>query len=715
MTLTPGRRLGAYDVVSLLGSGGMGEVYRAHDSRLKRDVALKVLHLDNEDARFRFEREARALAALNHPNIVTIHSVEEVDGIPFLTMELVEGEPLSARITPGGIPLGAVLELAVPIAEALSAAHRKGIIHRDLKPGNIMTTADGHVKILDFGLAKALSLSADTVTVDQTMAGITLGTIAYMSPEQARGEMLDPRSDLFSFGVVLFELASGRRPFSGETNLSVLASILDRPAPALGGAHAGLDPIIARALSKKPASRYQRAEELLSDLRALRSGTRLAAATARPSGPSIAVLPFANMSAEPDQEYFCDGMAEELISALARIKGLSVAARTSSFLFKQRTVDIREIGERLMVQTVLEGSVRKIGNRLRVSAQLINVHDGYQIWAERYNSNIDDVFAIQDEIAHAITESLKIALARPSDEPIVRQSTANLDAYHAYLRGRFFVNRLTGQFEALFAARDAFQEAVTLDPDYAAAYAGLSEAYCSLAYLTFLPTREASEAALAAAQRAVELDPGLAEAHTAVGWTKTLFAIDMATAEQDFVRAIELAPSFAPAHGYYVILLASLGRFDEALARAERTRQLDPVWLRGPFNICITLICARQFEKAERQVREIMALDANLEGTYWFLSSALAGQGRLAEAIAALENRCAAGLPCAPVRGTSGPVVCACRTSRRRRAASSKSWSPAGDVPRSGSRSCMPVWAIWSVRLASSIGRSTSTTIRCAS
>jgi TolB-like protein/tRNA A-37 threonylcarbamoyl transferase component Bud32 len=638
MALTPGRRLGAYDVVSLLGSGGMGEVYRAHDSRLKRDVALKVLQLDNEDARFRFEREARALAALNHPNIVTIHSVEEVDGIPFLTMELVEGEPLSARITPAGLPLDEVLELAVPIGEALSAAHRKGIIHRDLKPGNIMTTSEGHVKILDFGLAKALSLSADAATVDQTMAGITLGTIAYMSPEQARGETLDPRSDLFSFGVVLFELASGRRPFSGETNLSVLASILDRPAPAIGGAHAGLDPILARALAKKPSSRYQRAEELLSDLRALRSGTRLAAATARPSGPSIAVLPFANMSAEPEQEYFCDGMAEELISALARIKGLSVAARTSSFLFKQRTVDIREIGERLMVQTVLEGSVRKMGNRLRVSAQLINAHDGYQIWAERYDSNVDDVFAIQDEIAHAITEALKIALVRPSDEPIVRQSTANLDAYQAYLRGRFFVNRLTGQFEALFAARDAFQEAVTLDPDYAAAYAGLSEAYCSLAYLTFLPTREASEAALAAAHRAVELDPGLAEAHTAVGWTKTLFAIDMATAEQDFVRAIELAPSFAPAHGYYVLLLASLGRFGEALTRAERTRQLDPVWLRGPFNICITLICARQFEKAERVVRDIMALDANLEGTYWFLSSALAGQGRLDEAIAALEK-----------------------------------------------------------------------------
>jgi TolB-like protein len=639
MTLTPGRTLGAYDVLSLLGSGGMGEVYRAHDSRLKRDIALKVLQLDSPDARVRFEREARAVAALNHPNIVTIHSVEEVDGIPFLTMELVEGEPLSAHISPGGMPLGTVLDLAIPIAEALCAAHRKGIIHRDLKPGNVMTTAEGQVKILDFGLAKALSASpSDVLTVDQTRAGITLGTIAYLSPEQARGEVVDQRSDLFSFGVVLFEMASGQRPFAGETDLAVLAAILDRQAPAIGGAHANLDPIIARALAKKLSLRYQRAEDLLADLRALRSGSRLSAATVQPSGPSIAVLPFANMSADPDQEYFCDGMAEELISALARIKGLSVAARTSAFLFKGQNVDVRQIGERLMVGTVLEGSVRKMGNRLRIAAQLINVHDGYQIWADRYDRNIDDVFAIQDEIAHAITESLKVALARPSDEPIVRKATANLEAYNLYLRGRFLVNRLTGQFEALFGARDAFQQAVALDPEYAAAYAGLSEAYSSLAYLTFIPTKDASEAAMAAAHRAVALDPGLAEAHTAVGWIKTLFAIDLATAEQDFVRAIELAPSFAPAHGYYVLLLASLGRFDEALARAERTRQLDPVWLRGPFNICITLICARRFAKAERQVREIMALDANLEGTYWFLSSALAGQGRLDEAIAALEK-----------------------------------------------------------------------------
>jgi TolB-like protein len=642
MALTLGRRLGAYDVRSLLGSGGMGEVYRAHDSRLKRDVALKVLQLDNPDARLRFEREALAIAALNHPNIVTIHSVEEVDGIPFLTMELVDGEPLTAHIPPGGIPLRRVLDLAIPIAGALVAAHRKGIIHRDLKPGNIMTTAEGTVKILDFGLAKALSASpSDMMTATQTQAGITLGTIAYMSPEQARGDVLDERSDIFSFGVVLFEMASGRRPFAGETDLAILAAILDRPAPAIGGAYADLDPIIARALAKKPAARYQRAEHLLADLRALASGSRLSAATLRPSGPSIAVLPFANMSADPDQEYFCDGMAEELISTLARIKGLSVAARTSAFLFKGQAVDVRQIGERLMVETVLEGSVRKSGNRLRIAAQLINVHDGYQIWAGRYDRNIDDVFAIQDEITHAITESLKIALARSSDGPIVKKATANLEAYHLYLRGRFLVNRLAGQVEALFGAKDAFQQAIALDPEYAPAYAGLSETYSSLAYLTLMPTMEASEAAMTAARRAVELDPELPEAHTAVGWTKTLFAIDLATAEQDFTRAIELGPSFAPAHGYYVLLLASLGRFDEALARAERTRQLDPVWLRGPFNICVTLLCARRFDQAERQVREIMVLDANLEGTYWFLSSALAGQGRLDEAIAAME----AGVP----------------------------------------------------------------------
>ncbi len=714
MPLTPGRTLGAYEVLSLLGTGGMGQVYRAHDPRLNRDIALKILQLDSQEARARFEREGRALAALNHPNIVTIHSVEEVDGIPFLTMELVDGQALAAQIPSEGMALVQVLDLAIPMAEALGAAHRKGIIHRDLKPGNIMTTADGHVKILDFGLAKTTSWSSEAVTVDQTAVGITLGTLSYMAPEQARGETLDERSDLFSLGVVLYEMASGRRPFKGETDLATLAAILERAAPPIGGAHAALDPILARALAKQPSARYQRADELLADLRALQSGARLAAATVRPSGPSIAVLPFANMSADPDQEYFCDGMAEELISALARIKGLSVAARTSAFLFKGSGVDVRQIGERLMVQTVLEGSVRKMGNRLRITAQLVSVHDGYQIWADRYDRTLDDVFAIQDEIAQAITDSLKVALARPSDEPLVRPATANLDAYQLYLRGRFLVSRLTGQFEAYFGARDAFQQAVALDPEYAAAYAGLSEVYCSLAYLTFMPTREGSEAALAAAERAVALDPGLAEAHTALGWTKTLFAIDMASAEQDFVRAIELAPSFAPAHGYYVLLLASLGRFDEALARAERTRQLDPVWLRGPFNICITLICARQFVEAERVVREIMALDANLEGTYWFLSSALAGQGRLDEAIEALEK----GVPLV----YRAPLFVAllglwyARAGRRADAeAVLEEMITGGRCPPCGSRFCTPGSASWIERSPTWNRRLTSTTTRSAS
>ena len=497
MTLTPGRKLGSYDVVSLLGRGGMGEVYRAHDSRLKRDVALKVLQLDNPESRVRFEREARAVAALNHPNIVTIHSVEEVDGIPFLTMELIEGEPLSAQIAAGGMPLDKVLDLAIPIAEALGAAHRKGIIHRDLKPGNIMTTADGHVKILDFGLAKALSARRlETRPSTRRSLASRWAPSLICLPNRRMVRCSTSAAICFRSGWC----SSRWRPDGGRSRekrtwRSSLRFSIVRRRPSAARTRTSIRSSPERWRKARP-SRYQRAEELIADLRALQSGARLAAATTRPAGPSIAVLPFANMSADPDQEYFCDGMAEELISAFARIKGLSVAARTSAFLFKGQKVDVRQIGERLMVATVLEGSVRKMGNRLRIAAQLMNVHNGYQIWADRYDRNIDDVFAIQDEIAHAITESLKVALVGPSDEPIVRKPTANLEAYHLYLRGRFLVNRLNGQFEALFAARDAFQQAVALDPEYAAAYAGLSEAYCSLAYLTFMPTKEASEAAI---------------------------------------------------------------------------------------------------------------------------------------------------------------------------------------------------------------------------
>lgn len=639
MTLTPGQRLGSYEVIELLGSGGMGQVYRARDPRLQREVALKVLQTNDPDHRRRFQREALSVAALNHPNIVTIHSVEEADGVPFLTMEVVEGRVLSSMIPPGGMPLAGLLPLAIAIADGLAAAHERGIIHRDLKPANVMVSRDGRVKMLDFGLAKAMQPRHNTpyAAADETREGVLVGTLAYMSPEQLMADRVDARSDVFACGVVLYEMATGKRPFEGPNAAVVLVSIINHPLPEIGGAYATLDRIIARATHRKPDSRYQRAADLLGDLRALTTGTTLKAPPMSRQ-PSIAVMPFANLTADTDQEYFCDGMADELISALSRIKGLSVASRTSAFQFKGQPLDVRTIGQRLDVDTVLEGSVRKYGERLRVSVQLINVADGYHLWAERYDRTIEDVFDIQDNIARAITGSLRVTLTKQTTRAIVRPPTANLDAYHLYLRGRFFLNRFSDLQGSLTSARGCFEQAVELDPEFAAAYAGLSEACNALGYTTFLPAPEASRAALVAAGCAVELDPTLPEAHTALGWTKALFAIDIATAEADFQRAIELAPGHAPAYGYYAMLLCAFGRFDESLAHAERARQIDPLWLIMPFIVCHVHICARQFTTAERQMRELLALDEKLDGAYWYLSSTLAGQGRLDEAIAVQET-----------------------------------------------------------------------------
>jgi serine/threonine protein kinase/tetratricopeptide (TPR) repeat protein len=648
--LSPGQRLGAYEVIGLLGAGGMGEVYRARDARLRREVAIKVVHADNPRYLARFEREALAVAALNHPNIVTIHSIEEADTVRFLTMELVEGRLLTELIPSGGMALPDLLRLAIPIADALATAHRKGIVHRDLKPANIMVTAAGHPKLLDFGLAKNLDAMQTQVAPEhQTGEGVKLGTVVYMSPEQAMGGAIDQRTDIFSFGVVLYEMASGQRPFAGPSAAAVLMAIMNTRQTPFGGQLAVLNPLIDRALAKAVDERYQSADALLADLRTLSSGSHISAGReesgrepalprSSSSPASIAVLPFRNLSADADQEYFCDGIAEELISALGRVKGLSVAARSSAFQFRAQSVDVREIGAKLNVQAVLEGSVRRSGDRLRVTAQLVNVTDGYQLWSERYDRTMEDVFEIQDEIARAITRGLEVTLGRSSSASIVKPPTRNLDAYHLYLRGRFLLNQFADLFASLNAARRCFEEAVALDPDYAAAWAGLGETCIALGYTTCLPAQEASVLALEASERAVELDPHLAEAQVALAWTKALFALDIPGAERHFQRALQLAPNHAPAHGYYAHLLLGLGRVDEALAHAEHARQLDPFWLNMPFTVCLVYLGARQFEQAERQMRELLSLNESLEGAYWFLSCALAGQGRLEEAIAAQER-----------------------------------------------------------------------------
>ena len=636
MYLLPGQRLGSYEIVALLGVGGMGQVYRARDPRLERDIALKILQTDDAEHRKRFAREARAIAALNHPNIVTIHSVEEVEGQPFLTMELVEGTPLNRLIPPGGFELHELLAIAAPVAEGLAAAHARGIVHRDLKPPNVMVSTDGRVKMLDFGLAKNIE-AKNLASADETREGQIIGTLAYMSPEQLMADTVDARSDIFSLGVLIYEMATGKRPFDGPNPAVILVSLLNSPVPQIGGASADLDRIISRATARKPGGRYQRVVDLLSDLRALMTGMALATPPVT-RAPAIAVLPFANLTNDPDQEYFCDGMAEELISALARVKGLAVVSRTSAFQFKGSPIDVREIGERLDVRTVLEGSVRRAGNRLRISVQLVNVTDGFHIWSERFDRTVDDVFLIQDEIARSITESLRVTLTRPATGVMVKPPTSNLDAYHLYLRGRFLMNKFADLYGSLTGARKCFEQAVDLDPMYSAAYAGLSEVCTALGYTTFLPAPEASRAALEAAERAVTLDPSLPEGHTALGWTKTLFAIDLRTAERDFQRALEIAPGYAPAHGYYALLLCGLGRVDQALDHASQARHHDPLWMMMPFIMSQVLICARKFQEAEHQMRELLALDPNFDGCYWYLSNALAGQGKLDEAIEVQEK-----------------------------------------------------------------------------
>jgi TolB-like protein/Tfp pilus assembly protein PilF len=525
---------------------------------------------------------------------------------------------------------GAVRRLVADVLAGLEAAHRRGVIHRDIKPANIFYDARGTGKIGDFGVAHLLDLG-------QTQTGGLIGTLAYMSPEQLMADTIDARSDIFSLGVLIYEMATGKRPFDGPNPAVILVSLLNSPVPAIGGGSADLDRIIARATARKPGGRYQRVTDLLSDLRALMTGMAIATPPITRL-PAIAVLPFANLTSNADQEYFCDGMAEELISALSRVKGLAVVSRTSAFQFKGTAVDIREIGERLGVQTVLEGSVRKAGNRLRISAQLVNVADGYHVWSERFDRNIDDVFLIQDEIARSIAESLRVTLTRPATGMMVKPATSNLEAYHLYLRGRFLLNRFADLFGSLTAARQCFEDAIALDPMYSAAYAGLAETCTALGYTTFLPAPEASRAAFEAAEHAVTLDPSLPEGHTALGWTKTLFAMDMRTAERDFQRALEISPGYAPAHGYFALLLCGFGRFDEALDHAAQARHHDPLWMMMPFIMSQVLICARRFEQAERQMRELLAIDPNIDGCYWYLSSALAGQGRLDEAIEVQEK-----------------------------------------------------------------------------
>ena len=645
-----GTTLGPYRVLEKLGEGGMGEVYKARDARLGRDVAIKVLPAEfaaDPDRLRRFEQEARAASALSHPNILVVHDIGSHEGTPYLVTELLEGETLRARLGRGLLFPGEAVELAVQMASGLAAAHEKGIVHRDLKPENLFVTGDGHVKILDFGLAKLLRPPGET-TAASTVAGATepgmvMGTVAYMSPEQVRGQAVDHRSDIFSLGCVLYEMLGGERPFAGATAADTLAAILTRDPRPLTDSRPDLPPaletVVLRCLEKRPEERFDTARDAAFALRAAvqpRKATEAIDLARRPpQPPSIAVLPLANLSADPEQEYFCDGIAEEIINALVHVEGLRVVARTSSFAFKGRAQDIREIGRSLDVGAVLEGSVRKAGDRLRVTAQLINVADGYHVWSERFDRRLEDVFAIQDEIALAIVENLKVKLLS-GERALVRRRTYNLEAYDLYLKGLFEWNRMTP--EGFARCRELFREAIRLDAEFAPAYAQLADSVTSPSWWADQPPAEALAQAAPLAERALALDPNLAHAHSVMGHARAFFERDRIAGERSLRRAVELAPNDALAQTYLGLFLMARGGGDEAVARARLALRLDP--LSPALQTWAGTVLAFSGQPAEgcATLEQQIARTPRFWMPHYFLSVGLGVGGRLVEARSEAET-----------------------------------------------------------------------------
>jgi serine/threonine protein kinase/tetratricopeptide (TPR) repeat protein len=583
--------IGPYKIVRQLGVGGMGEVYLAEDTRLGRCVAIKMLPAEvaqDADSLARFEQEARAIAALTHPNIVTIHSVEDVGDVHLIIMEYVDGVTLEELILPGGLPRDRFFEIAIPMAAGVAAAHERGITHRDLKPANIMMTKDDRLKMLDFGLAKATERdddSDDQPTQVLTQEGMILGTAAYMSPEQAQAQPVDHLTDIFSLGVILYEMATGERPFRGRSSAELISAILRDSPQSLSERNrempGELGQLVSRCLEKNPRLRLQSALDLRNELERLASSR-----TPDRTVVSTAVLPFADMSPERDQDYFCEGIAEEIISALARIPSLSVASRTSAFQFRGTSQDIREIGAQLGVSSVLEGSVRKAGNRIRISAQLINVADGYQLWGDRFDRELQDVFEIQDEISAAIVEALRATLGpdEPAPEVVPPQPrpkaapTPDVEAYEYYLRGRKYFHRFNRRDQE-FALR-MFKRSIEIDPEYARAHAGIADC-SSMLWMYFDRTDVHLKEADRASLRALMLASDLAEAHASRGLALSLnHRFDEAVSE--FEEAIRLDPKLFEAYYFYARASLAEGKPERAAELFEKACDVRPEDYQAP-------------------------------------------------------------------------------------------------------------------------------------
>ncbi len=587
-SMAAGTRIGPYEIVAPLGSGGMGEVWRARDTRLSRDVAIKALPVafaGDAERLSRFRREAQTLAALNHPNIAAIYGLEEVEGRPHLVLELVEGETLAARLARGTPAPRDALRLCEQIAAAIEAAHERGIVHRDLKPGNAMVTASGVVKVLDFGLAKSdpvllaesdsSALATRTAFGEPTRVGSLLGTVAYMSPEQARGKPVDRRSDVWSFGCVLFECLSGKPPFRGETPSDLIAAILEREpdwSELPSATPARVRELLRRSLRKDAEARPRDIRDVRIELAEVLAG----GGTREASGEqSIAVLPFENLSGA-DDEYFSDGVTDEILSRLSHLEGLRVAARTSCFAFKGKRDDLRAIGEQLDVASVLEGSVRRSGARLRITVQLVRAADGRALWSERYDREMTDVFEVQDEIANAIATRLRGTLQDEAARSRARRSTNNLEAYELFLKGRAFQNR-RGRF--LPQAIECFEKAVALDPRFAEAMAWLSDSYRLMGTFGTAPFGTVMERARQLGKQALAIDPELAEAWAALACIAEHYDWDFAGALPLWERALALDPRHSRARCQRAQWCMSSGMMapDVALVEVKRGVEDDPL------------------------------------------------------------------------------------------------------------------------------------------
>jgi serine/threonine-protein kinase len=624
-----------YRIERELGHGGMANVYLAKDLKHRRPVALKVLkpELASSLGTDRFLREIDIAAGLTHPHILPLHDSGEADGLLYYVMPHV-GESLRDRLVrERQIPLEDALRITREVADALDYAHGRDVVHRDIKPENMLFQA-GHAVVSDFGIARAITVAAKG---RMTGTGVAVGTPGYMSPEQAEGiEELDGRSDIYSLGCVLYEMLAGDPPFTGWSIQAILARQLVDPVPRLRTVRETvpewLEQTVLRALAKAPADRFATAAAFVV---ALSAPTTITAATPAPEH-SIAVLPFVNLSADPENGYFCDGMAEEILNALSAVPSLRVASRTSSFAFKGATQDIRSIGERLGVRAVLEGSVRRADIKLRVTAQLINVADGFHLWSHTYEREMKDVFAVQDDIARAIVNALKGRLRSDPGVVLVEAHTDNVEAYALYLKARYFWKKKSAS--ALKRSIEYFEQAVALDPRYAQAHAALADSYIMLGYHNFLPPKQVFPRARAAADASLGIDDSLAEAHTARACVSLFHDWDWPAAERQFQRAIQLKELYPTAHFWYACCLWAMGRTADAVDQASRAQGLAPLSLVGNANLGWALYFARRYEDAITQCRKTLDLDTQYLMTYTVLGQACVAASRYEEAIGAMQN-----------------------------------------------------------------------------